>query len=313
MKIAILSRKRSLHSTARLREEILKVDHEALVIDPLKCVLFVQSGRPTVFYNGKELLDVGAVIPRIGTVGTGYSIAVVRQFALMGIPCVNNHGPIARSRNKFGCLQLLAKKGVRVPDTLMSRYPRRIDKLIEQVGGTPVILKLLRGTQGQGVILADSVASVESTLEAMWSLGEDIMLQRFISESRGRDLRVLVIDGKVCAAMRRIGRPGEFRSNIHRGGVGERVKLTPQQETAAIRATEAVGLKLAGVDVLESGEGPKVIEVNSSPGFQGLELATGLNVARMIVKYAVRLGRRRLKALAPKEGSNGGSSERKNG
>ncbi len=294
MKIAILSRKRSLYSTHRLREEVAALGHEPVIIDPLRCVLFVQPLKPIVLYNGKQLKDMSAVIPRIGTVGTGYSIAVVRQFGLMGVPCVNNHGPIARSRNKFGCLQLLARKGIRVPDTLMSRYPRRLDKLIERVGGTPVIMKLLKGTQGTGVIFAESEASVESMLETIWSLGEDIMLQRFIKESKGRDLRVLVVDGKAVSAMRRIGREGEFRSNIHRGGVGESFKCTPPVESAAIRAAEACGLKLAGVDVLESEHGPMVIEVNSSPGFQGLEEATGDNVARMIAKYAIRIARRRI-------------------
>lgn len=298
MKILILSRQRRLYSTARLCEEIGKLGHKPVVVDPLKCVLYVTSGNPIVLYNGKELKDIAAVIPRIGTVGTGYSIAVVRQFALMGIPCVNNHGPIARSRNKFGCLQLLAKKGVRVPDTVMSRYPRDLERLIRLVGGTPVIMKLLRGTQGTGVIFADGAASVESMLETIWSLGEDIMLQRYVAESRGRDLRLLVVDGKVHSAMRRIGKPGEFRSNIHRGGIGERIKPTPGQERAALAATKAVGLKLAGVDLLEGREGPLVIEVNASPGFQGLEAATGENAAAAIAKYAVRLARRRRRRLA---------------
>src|SRR5262245_57892923 len=238
MKILILSRKRRLYSTHRLCEEITALGHESLVVDPLKCVLQIAPKSPKVLHNGKDLREIGAVVPRIGTFGTGYSIAVVRQFSLMRIPCLNDHGPIARSRNKFGCLQLLAQKGIRVPDTVMSRYPRRLDKLIELVGGTPVIMKLLKGTQGTGVIFAESAASVESMLETIWSLGEDIMMQRFIRESKGRDLRVLVLDGKVVSAMRRIGREGEFRSNIHRGGVGELVKLSKPYEKAAIQATE---------------------------------------------------------------------------
>jgi ribosomal protein S6--L-glutamate ligase len=236
-----------------------------------------------------------ALIPRIGTFATAYSIAVVRQFDLLKVPVVNEPGPIARARNKLGCLQLLASKGIRVPDTLISRYPRNLDKLIELVGGTPVILKLLRGTQGTGVIFAESHASVESMLETIWSLGEDIMLQRFIEESKGRDLRVLVIDGKVRSCMRRIGAEGEFRSNIHRGGMGERVELPREYERAAIAAAETVGLRLAGVDILESADGPLVIEVNASPGFQGLEAATGDNVAKMIVEHAAKLARERKK------------------
>jgi len=293
MKILVLSRKRRLYSTFRLCEEIEAVGHDAQVVDPLKCVLHVIQRSPKVLYNGKELKDVAAVIPRIGTFGTGYSIDVVRQFGVMGVPCMNDDMAIARSRNKFGCLQLLARKGIRVPDTLMSRYPRNLDKLISLVGGTPVIMKLLKGTQGTGVIFAESQASVESMLETIWSLGEDIMIQRFIRESKGRDLRVLVINGKVVSAMRRIGREGEFRSNIHRGGVGERVKLPAAYEKAALAATEACGLVLAGVDILESKDGPLVIEVNSSPGFQGLEAATGQNIAKMIARVAVRMRRRR--------------------
>jgi len=291
MRIAILSRKRQLYSTHRLAEELESRRHEPVVIDPLRCVLVAGHRKSAVLYGGRQLKPVRALIPRIGTFGTDYSIAVVRQFNVMGVPSVNDASPIARARNKFGCLQLLARKGVRVPDTLMSRYPRNLDKLIGLVGGTPLIMKLLKGTQGTGVIFAESAASVESTLETIWSLGEDIMLQRFIRESKGRDLRVLVIDGKVVSSMRRIGREGEFRSNIHRGGVGERVKLSKACERAAIIATEATGLKLSGVDLLESKDGPLVIEVNSSPGFQGLEAATGQNIAAMIAKYAIKIAR----------------------
>lgn len=298
MRIAVLSRKRRLFSTHRICEEIEAIGHEAVVVDPLKCVLHVTPKAPKILYGGKELKDIASVVPRIGTFGTGYSIAVVRQFGVMGVPCMNDHGPIARSRNKFGCLQLLAQKGIRVPDTVMSRYPRRLDKLIELVGGTPVIMKLLKGTQGTGVIFAESIASIESMLETIWSLGEDIMMQRFIRESKGKDLRVLVLNGKIVSSMRRIGREGEFRSNIHRGGVGERIRLTRPYERAALAATEACGLKIAGVDILESRDGPLVIEVNSSPGFQGLETATGQNIGRMIAKYAVQLSKQRGKAKA---------------
>lgn len=288
-----MSRGRRLYSTYRLVEEIHALGHEPVVLDPLRCVLQVQARHPKILYNGRPLKNVDAAIPRVGTFGTDYAIAVIRQFAAMGIPCVNEHEPIARARNKFGCLQLLARRGIRVPDTLMSRYPRNLDKLMELVGGTPLIMKLLKGTQGTGVIFADSAASVESTLETIWSLGEDIMLQRFVRESKGKDLRILVIDGKVVSSMRRIGREGEFRSNIHRGGVGEKVRLSKEYERAAILATEATGLKLSGVDILESREGPLVIEVNSSPGFQGLEAATGQNIARLIARYAVKIARAR--------------------
>ena len=293
MKILILSRKRSLYSTRRLREEGERLGHDIEVVDPLKCVLLLSQGKPSVLLAGKPLPTPNVVLPRIGLTGTAYSIAVVRQFDLMGVPLVNNHGPIARARNKLGCLQLLASKGIRVPDTLISRYPRDLDKLMKLVGGPPLIMKLLRGTQGTGVIFAESRASVESMLETIWSLGEDIMLQRFIAESKGKDIRALVIHGKVRAAMRRIAPEGEFRSNIHRGAVGQKLRIPREYERIAVKAAAAAGLELAGVDILESQAGPMVIEVNSSPGFQGLEKATGQNVARLFVEAAVRTARGR--------------------
>jgi len=293
VKILLLSRKRSLYSTRRLREEGKALGHDVDVADPLKCVLRLSGGQPSMLLGARALKPPDAVLPRIGTAGTTYSIAVVRHFELMGVPVVNRASAIEYAKNKLSCLQLLAKKGVPVPDTLMSRYPRDLDKMMKLVGGPPLILKLLRGTQGTGVIFAESKASVESMLETIWSLGEDIMIQRFIAESRGKDIRILVIDGKVRAAMRRIGAEGEFRSNIHRGGVGEAVTLTKTYERVAVRAAQAAGLDLAGVDVLESAEGPMVIEVNASPGFEGLEEATRQNVARMFIEAAARAGRGR--------------------
>ena len=292
-RVLILSRNRSLYSTHRLMEEAGLGGRKVRVVDPLKCVVSLMGGQPGLLLNGKPMERPDVVIPRIGTTGTAYCLAVVRQLEHMGVPCVNSAGPIARARNKLGCLQILAQHGIRVPDTVISRYPRHLDRLIALLGGTPLILKLLRGTQGTGVIFADSVPAVESMLETIWSLGEDIMLQRFIAESKGRDVRALVVDGKIRASMRRIGREGEFRSNIHRGGVGEKVKLKPEYAHLALAAAEACGLKVAGVDILESKDGPMVIEVNASPGFQGLEEATGGNVARMIVEYALKLARRR--------------------
>lgn len=294
MKILVLSRKRSLYSTKRLREEGKVLGHEIEVADPLKCVLRLSEGQASLFVGGRTLRRPHAVLPRIGTTGTTYSIAVVRHFELMGVPVVNRSSAIEQAKNKLACLQVLAARGIPVPDTLMSRYPRNLDKLMKLVSGPPLILKLLRGTQGTGVIFAESKASVESMLETIWSLGEDIMIQRFVAESKGKDIRALVIGGEVCAAMRRIGAEGEFRSNIHRGGVGEPVKLTRAYERTAVRAAAAAGLALAGVDILESSQGPMVIEVNASPGFEGLEAATGKNVARMFVEAAVRAARRRL-------------------
>ncbi len=293
MKILILSRKRSLYSTRRLREEGRALGHEVDIADPLKCVLRLSHGDPSMLVGVRTLKAPDAVLPRIGTAGTTYSIAVVRHFELMGVPVVNAASAIETAKNKLSCLQLLAKKGVPVPDTLISRYPRDLDKMMKLVGGPPLILKLLRGTQGTGVIFAESKASVESMLETIWSLGEDIMIQRFIAESRGKDIRVLVINGEVCAAMRRIGPEGEFRSNIHRGGVGEAVQLPKAFERIAVRAAQAAGLALAGVDVLESSSGPMVIEVNASPGFEGLEAATKQNIAKLFVEAAVKAARKK--------------------
>lgn len=293
MNILILSRKRSLYSTRRLREEGEKLGHKVDVLDPLKCVLLIRDGEPAVLVGGRTLARPHVVLPRIGTTGTAYSIGVLRHFDLMKVPLVNDPGPIARAKNKLGTLQLLASRGIGIPDTLMSRYPRNLDGLMKLVGGPPLIMKLLRGTQGTGVIFAESKASVESMLETIWSLGEDILLQRFVAECKGRDLRILVIDGRVRSAMRRIGREGEFRSNIHRGGVGEKVVLPRGTARLAVRAAQAVGLRLAGVDILESAAGPLVIEVNASPGFQGLEAATKENVARLFIEAAVRAARGR--------------------
>ncbi len=288
MRILVLSRKRSLYSTRRLREEGVKLGHKVDVVDPLKCVLHLHGRHPAVLVNGRPYATPQAVLPRVGTAGTAYAIAVIRQFELMKVPVVNGPEAIDRAKNKLACLQFLAAKGVPVPDTLVSRYPKDLDRLIRLVGGPPLILKLLRGTQGTGVILAESRASAASMLETIWSLGEDILIQRFVSESKARDVRALVIDGEVRASMRRIGREGEFRSNIHRGGMGEPVKLSREFARAAVRAAAAIGLRLAGVDILESAGGPLVIEVNASPGFEGLEEATGLNVARMFIQAAAR-------------------------
>ena len=297
MKILILSRKKRLYSTRRLREEAEKLGHEVFILDPLKCVLFLKEDGPRMYYGPKEIRDIDLVIPRVGTFGTAYAISVVRHLGLMNIPCMNDDASITRARNKLECLQLLAKEGIQIPDTMISRHPRMVRSRIKQLGGTPVIMKLLRGTWGTGVVYAESNAAVESMLETMWGIGEDIMIQKFVSESKGRDIRVLVIDGKVSASMRRIAKKGEFRSNIHRGGTGETVELSKEYQEAALASVRVTGLRLAGVDLLESNEGPKVIEVNASPGFQGMESATEKNVARMIIEAGV------LHALTVKESS----------
>ncbi len=293
MRILILSRKRNLYSTRRLKEEGERAGHRVDLLDPLKAVLLLRGKEPALLVGGRPVPRPDVVIPRVGTTGTAYAIGVVRQLDLMKVPVLNNYGPIARAKDKLGCLQLLASKGIPVPDTLMSRYPRDLDRLMKLVGGPPLIMKLLRGTQGTGVIFAESRASVESMLETIWSLGEDILLQRFIAESKGKDVRALVVDGRVRGAMRRTGPEGEFRSNIHRGGVGEEVRLPPAFERVAVASTKAVGLQVAGVDLLESSGGPLVLEVNASPGFEGLEAATKRNVAKLFIDAAVKAGRAR--------------------
>jgi ribosomal protein S6--L-glutamate ligase len=292
MKVLILSRKKRLYSTRRLREEVEKLGHDVLVLDPLKCVLSLKDDGPRMFYGPKEIRSVDLVFPRVGTFGTAYAISVVRHLGLMRVPAMNDDGAITRARNKLECLQILAGNGIRIPDTLISRHPRMVRNRLRHLGGTPVIMKLLRGTWGTGVIYAESEAAVESMLETMWGIGEDIMIQKFIAESMGKDIRALVVDGKVVASMRRVAKPGEFRSNIHRGGTGERVDLPKEYEEAALASARVTGLLVAGVDMLESSEGPKVIEVNASPGFQGMEKATGQNVARMIVEAGVAFASR---------------------
>lgn len=293
MRIIVLSRKRSLFSTRRLKVEGEKRRHKMEIVDPLRCVLLLKGERPAMLVGGRPLAPPGVVLPRVGSAATSYAVAVVRHFDLMGVPVVNNHGPIARAKDKLGCLQHLFRAGIRVPETLISRHPRDLDKLMRLVDGPPLVMKLLKGTQGTGVIFAESRASIESMLETAWSLGEDIMLQRFIHEARGRDVRALVIDGEVRTAMRRVGPEGEFRSNIHRGGVGEPIRLPKEYERIAVASAKALKLQIAGVDILESREGPMVIEVNASPGFEGLEAATGKNVARMFIESCERAARRR--------------------
>jgi ribosomal protein S6--L-glutamate ligase len=292
MLAVILSRRRALYSTRRLREELLKLECEVRVIDPLKCIVRLSGRLQTVLANRRDLANVETVIPRVGVYAVPFILAVVRQFSNMGVPVLNSEEAIACARDKLRCLQTLVRAGIPVPDTLATRYPATFENMMALVGGPPVVLKLSSGSQGTGVILSESVESARSSLEAIWSLGADLMMQKFIAEARGRDLRVLVIDGEARAAMRRVAGRNEFRSNIHRGGVGEPVSLSPAYRDAAVRAAAAVGLTVAGVDILETRSGPLVIEVNASPGFQGLELATGLNIAGMIAEQAVAMARR---------------------
>jgi ribosomal protein S6--L-glutamate ligase len=287
--VAILSRKRSLYSTRRLVEAIRTRGHRPLVLDTLRCNLILSAGNPRMTFRGVELRGLEVVIPRIGASVTGYGLAVVNHLEMMGVPVLNAAVGIARSRDKLRCLQLLASSGLPIPRTVMARDRSNVPRLLDEVGGLPAIVKLLRGTQGVGVMLASTLAELQGILDTFWDLGQEIVLQEFVAESRGRDIRALVVGGRVVGAMRRKARRGEFRSNLHRGGRGKPVTLAPEFMEAAVQAIRVVGLEVAGVDVLETRRGPTVMEVNSSPGFEGLERATGLDVAGAIVERALEL------------------------
>ncbi len=285
MKICILSRNPNLYSTRRLREAAEKRGHEALVVDHLKCTMNITSHRPSVHYKGEELRGIEAVIPRIGASTTFYGTAVVRQFEMIDVFCLNESVAISRSRDKLRSFQLLAKKGIGLPITGFAHSPTEPDDLIQMVGGAPLIVKLLESTQGKGVILAETTNAARSLIEAFRNLDAYFLVQEYIREAQGCDLRCFVIGDKVVAAMMRQGKEGEFRSNLHRGGTGHTVKITPEERSTAVRACQIMGLNVAGVDILRSNHGPVVLEVNSSPGLEGIETVTGIDVADRIVEF----------------------------
>jgi ribosomal protein S6--L-glutamate ligase len=291
--IGILSRKRTLYTTGRLVAAAKASGHRALVVDTLACTLGLEKDRATLYYQGRPLPPLDVVIPRIGASITAYGLSVVNQLDMMGVPVLNNSIPIARSRDKLRCLQLLARFGVDIPRTVMTHDRSEVPEALKRIGGLPAILKLIQGTQGVGVMIAHSLEEIEGILDTMKDLGQEILLQEFIHESRGRDVRALVIGDRVVAAMRRQARAGEFRSNLHRGGEGKPVTLRASYADAAVRATRIMGLELAGVDMLETKSGPKVMEINSSPGFEGLEKTTGLDIAKLIVDHAVQFAEAR--------------------
>jgi len=293
VRIALLSRNSKLHSSARLAEAARARGHEIDVIDPIQCVLVISRLQHRMFARGREIEGYDVVIPRIGASITDYGLAVLTHFERVGVPSVNSTIAISRSRDKLRALQYLSAHDVGIPRTAMARSPEGIRAAVDAVGGTPVIIKLLQGTQGVGVMKADTPEGVESTIDTLWGLGQNILLQEFIGESKGRDLRVIVIGGELVAAMRRTARKGEFRSNLHRGGASKRVELAPEYARAALDAARIMGLGVAGVDLLESSAGPRVLEVNSSPGLRGVERATGIDVAQRIIMHAERLVARR--------------------
>ena len=285
MKIAIISRNPELYSTRRLVEEAKNLGHEVRVIDPLRCYMTIASQRPTIHYKGEELTDFDAIIPRIGASITFYGTAVVRQFEMMNVYSVNESVAISRSRDKLRSLQLLARKGIGLPVTGFAHSTKYTKDLIELAGGAPLVIKLLEGTQGIGVVLAETDKASESVIEAFRGLKQNILVQEFIKEAGGADIRCFVIGDKVVAAMKRQGGEGEFRSNLHRGGNASIARLTPQERLTAVRAAKIMGLNVAGVDLLRSNHGPVIMEVNSSPGLEGIEKATEKNVAGMIINF----------------------------
>lgn len=285
MNIAILSRKASLYSTRRLIEAGKQRGHEVRVIDTLRCYMNITSHKPEIHYKGEVLTGFDAVIPRIGASITFYGAAVLRQFEMMGVFPVNESVAISRARDKLRSLQLLSRAGIGLPVTGFAHSPDDVQDLIQMVGGAPLVIKLLEGTQGIGVVLAETRKAAESVVEAFMDLKANILVQEFIKEAGGSDIRCFVVGGKVVAAMQRTAKEGEFRSNLHRGGTAQLIKITPEERSAAVRATQVVGLNVAGVDILRSNHGPVVMEVNSSPGLEGIEGATGKDVAAMIIQF----------------------------
>ncbi len=285
MKIAILSRNKKLYSTRRLMEACTERGHEVIVLDALRCYMDIAPSKPEVHWKGESIPTFDAVIPRIGASVTFYGTAVLRQFEMMGAFPLNESVAITRSRDKLRSLQLLARRGIGLPNTGYANDPDDIKDLIKMVGGAPLVIKLLEGTQGIGVVLAETNKAAESVIEAFMGLKANIMVQEYIKEAGGADIRCLVIGDKVVAAMKRQAPPGEFRSNLHRGGSASLVKITPTERATAVKAARVMGLNVAGVDILRSGRGPLVMEVNSSPGLEGIENATGKDVAAMIIQF----------------------------
>lgn len=293
MRIAILSRGPQLYSTKRLVEAAKARGHDVQVINPLKCYMNINMRQPSIHIGGKELAPFDAVIPRIGASITFYGSAVLRQFEMMDVYTINDSVGLSRSRDKLRSMQLLSRKGIGLPITGFANKPSDIPDLIDMVGGAPLVVKLLEGTQGIGVVLAETRKAAESVLEAFMGLKANIMVQEYIKEANGADIRCFVLGDKVVAAMKRQAKPGEFRSNLHRGGTATLVKLTPEERSTAIRAAKTMGLNLAGVDLLRSNHGPVVMEVNSSPGLEGIEAATQKDVANAIIEFIEKNAKKR--------------------
>ncbi len=288
MKIVVLSRNPELYSTKRLIEAGKERNHEMLIVDHSKCDLAIEKKNPVVIYKGEKLEDVDAVIPRIGASVTFYGTAVVRQFEMMKVFTSVESQALVRSRDKLRSLQILSRAGLGLPKTVFTNYSRNVKEIIREVGGAPVVIKLLEGTQGLGVVLAETDNAAESVIEAFNGLKARVIVQEFIKEAKGADIRAFVVDGVVVGAMKRQGKKGEFRSNLHRGGTADIIKLSDDEENAALKASRVMGLGVCGVDLLQSNKGPLILEVNSSPGLEGIESATEKDIAKSIIRYVER-------------------------
>jgi ribosomal protein S6--L-glutamate ligase len=294
MKIAILSRSKMIHSTRRLIEAADERGHEVEVVDHLKCSVMMETGLPTVFFDGRTLEHVDAVIPRIGASVTFYGCAIVRQFEMMDVFSTSSSQGILRSRDKLRSIQILSREGCAVPKTAFARHTVDVNELIKYVGGAPLVVKLVEGTQGLGVVLCETKKAAKSVIEAFYALDAHILVQEFIEEAKGTDIRAFIVDGEVVGAMERKGPEGEFRSNLHRGGTARSVELDDEMRETAIKAAASMGLAVAGVDMLPSKRGPLIMEVNSSPGLEGIERATGVDIAGKIIQYIERNAKNKL-------------------
>ena len=284
MKIAMMARNANLYSHKRLKEAAEQRGHTLDIINTLRCTMNIASRRPDIYYNGEKLTGYDAVIPRIGASITFYGLAVLRQFEMAGVYPLNESVAIGRSRDKLRSTQILAREGIGLPVTTFAHDPKQTEEVLKMAGGAPLVIKLLEGTQGLGVVLADTDRSAKSVIEAFRSANVNILVQEFIKEAGGTDIRALVVGGKVVAAMQRTGGEGEFRSNLHRGGVAKQIKLSPEERSTALRSAKAMGLNVCGVDMLRANHGPVVMEVNSSPGLEGVEKATGIDIAGKIIE-----------------------------
>ncbi len=288
MRIVILSRNSNLYSTRRLVEAGVKQKHEMLVVDHTKCDLIIEKRKPVIIYKGKPLEHIDAVIPRIGASVTFYGTAVVRQFEMMKVFTAIESQALLRSRDKLRSLQILSRAGLGLPKTVFTNYSRNVKEIVQAAGGAPVVVKLLEGTQGLGVVLAETDNAAESVIDAFNGLKVRVIVQEFIEEAKGADIRAFVVDGVVVGAMKRQAKKGEFRSNLHRGGTAQVIELNEEEENAALKAARVMGLGVCGVDMLQSKNGPLILEVNSSPGLEGIEKATGKNIAKSIIRYVER-------------------------